>query len=253
MQNGISRNLGSLTAQLKQLNEDMVINVCQIGPTLKTDELEETVIYFNDQLEEWCKENGVILIKNFLAFKLGTGEVDELCYDIGEEDSGVFLSRLGVIRLLFTLEKSCNQFSLREKWNESRLLNEMDRTKVVVQENNDEKSEERRNFMVHRNIGRRMSSYNYRKSQGRSHYSNQDRSPMRKNISHSNEDAIETVRSVFKNEKGRGCYNCGELNHIANTCRSDLRLIYGSCDGLGHYRKLCHFFNQQEHGEDEPE
>ena len=29
-----------------------------------------------------------------LSFKLGTGEIDESCYHIDEEDSGIFLNRL---------------------------------------------------------------------------------------------------------------------------------------------------------------
>ena len=236
-------DLGSLTAQLKQINEDMIISVCQLGPTLKTDELEETIVYFNEQLEEWCKENGVILIKNFLAFKLGTDEVDEICYDIEEENSGVFLSRLGVIRLLTTIAKSCHQFCLRENWNENRLLSKRDHTKGVFQRDRYEKSEAQRNFMVERNIEMRRSSYNHRKSQEQWHYSNQDRSHMRRNIFHSNNDAIETVRNVFNNENGKGCFNCGELNHRANTCRFDHRLRCGNCDRLGHKRRLCHFFN----------
>ena len=87
-------SLGSLIAQLKQVNENMVIYICQIGPTLRTNEFEETIVYFNEQLEEWCTKNGVILVKTFLTFKLGTGEVDEICYEEGGENSGVFLAGL---------------------------------------------------------------------------------------------------------------------------------------------------------------
>ena len=58
--------LGSLISELKQVNENMVINICQLGPTLRTNEFEETIVYFNEQLEEWCKENGINMIRNFL-------------------------------------------------------------------------------------------------------------------------------------------------------------------------------------------
>ena len=75
-------------------------------------------------------------------------------------------------------------------------------------------------------------------------HSRQENTNMNRNIYQSNKDVIETVRNVFNNENGRGCYNCGELNHRANTCRFDHRLRCGDCNGLGHKRKLCHFFNR---------
>ena len=222
----------------------MVINISQIGPTLKTDELEDTIVYFNDQLEEWCKENGVILIKNFLAFKLGTGEVDEICYDVGGESSGAFLSRIGAVRLLSTIKKSCKLFCLRENWDENWMLNERERKKEVVHENRYQNSGENRNFIVKKTVGRRRNSYNHRNSEGERSYLSQQRSPIRTSIHHSNKDAIETVRSVFNDKYGRGCYNCGELNHRVNTCRFDHRLRCGSCEGLGHKRRICQYFNR---------
>ena len=236
-------NLGSLTTQLKEINEGMVINICQIGPTLKTDELGETIGYFNDQLEEWCKENGVILIKKFLAFKLGTGEVDHICYEKGGENSGVFINRLGAIRLLSTLEKSCKQFCLRENWNENCMLNGNNNTREVVQKTRFQKSEGHRSFMMNRDVKERRSSTNNRNSQGGRRYSNDGSSRIRKDIYHSNNEVIETIRSVFNNGKGKGCYHCGELNHRINTCRFDLRLRCGSCNELGHKRKLCQYFS----------
>ena len=94
-------------------------------------------------------------IENFLAFKLGTGEVDETCFDMRGENSGVFLSRPGAIRLLSTIVKSCKQFCLRENWNENRWLNERNYTKEVAQKSRHLRKEENRNFVVQSNIHRR--------------------------------------------------------------------------------------------------
>ena len=241
-------SLGSLIAQLKQVNENMVINICQISPTLRTDEFEETIIYLNEQLEEWCNKNGVILVKSFLTFKLGTGEVDKICYNTGGENSGVFLSRFGVIRLLSTIEKFCAQFRLREDWNEIRLLNEGNHAKITVNRSSPIVKERHRNIILQRNMGRNMGtrrrSYNYRNFEGDRYHLRRERNSISSNILQSNNDAIETVRHVFNKGKGRGCFNCGELNHRENTCRFDHRLRCGSCEGLGHKSRHCHYFNQ---------
>ena len=237
-------SLGSLVAQLKQINEDMVIYICQIGPTLKTDALGEKLVHFNEQLENWCKENGVILIKTFLAFKLGTGEVDNSCYDVSEEYSGVFLNRVGVIRLLSTIAKSCEQFCLREDWNESKLLTEGYCEKDNFLKNRHQTNGRNGNIRVQNNGGKRQSLHVHRGLEKERYHIGREGYSINSNILHSNKDAIETVRNVFNNEKGRGCFNCGELNHRASTCRFDHRLRCGSCDGLGHKRRLCHIFNR---------
>ena len=50
--------------------------------------------------------------------------------------------------------------------------------------------------------------------------------------------------SSFQSSKGRGCYNCGELNHRVNTCRFDHRLKCGNCSNLGHKSKSCYYFTR---------
>ena len=37
----------------------------------------------------------------------------------------------------------------------------------------------------------------------------------------------------------RGCFQCGEYNHTASTCRFDHKLKCGSCKQLGHKSKFC--------------
>ena len=236
--------LGTLISQLKQVNENMVINICQLGPTLRTNEFEETIVYFNEQLEEWCKENGINLVKSFLAFKLGNGEVDEICYDVGEENSGVFLNRFGAIRLLSTIDKLCEQFCLRENWNEIRMLRNGEQSKVTADRSIHLAKDSHRYKVVQRNMGTRHYSHNHQSSEREGFSLRKERNSISRNIRHSNEDALETVRNVFNKINGRGCYNCGELNHRANTCRFDHRLRCGSCNNLGHKSRLCQYFNR---------
>ena len=38
----------------------------------------------------------------------------------------------------------------------------------------------------------------------------------------------------------RGCYNCGELNHISSNCRHGSRIRCHTCQKLGHKSKYCY-------------
>ena len=37
----------------------------------------------------------------------------------------------------------------------------------------------------------------------------------------------------------RGCYNCGERNHVSNNCRHGQPVVCTSCNGRGHKAKFC--------------
>lgn len=109
--------LGSLVANLKQVNEDMNIYVCELVPILKVQEYDEKINNFNNQLAEWSVQNGVTVIKTNLQFRLGTGEVDQLCFNVDHNESqGNFLNRFGIIRLLNVISKQCPLFELHTNW-----------------------------------------------------------------------------------------------------------------------------------------
>ena len=55
-------------------------------------------------------------MKTDLAFKLGTGEVDDMCYDFASESSKCVLNRHGVVRLFSTFSRQCPSFKLSFKW-----------------------------------------------------------------------------------------------------------------------------------------
>lgn len=64
--------------------------VCQVVPTIASQELQAKVCDYNEHLLKWGESNGVTIIKTELAFRLGTGK-------IGGPVSN--LNRLGVIVL----------------------------------------------------------------------------------------------------------------------------------------------------------
>lgn len=107
--------LGSLISDLKVKNSEMKIYVCQVVPVPEFPEIASRIVDYNEQLSKWCDRNGVNVVKTHPEFTLGTGNVDELCFDV-EDDTCCILNRLGVIRLLNTLKKQCPGFSLCKNW-----------------------------------------------------------------------------------------------------------------------------------------
>ena len=70
---------------------------------------------FNDHLVTWSKANGIPVIDTVPIFTLGTGELDDLCFDKGT-DSNFWLNRLGAIKLLTTINRQCPQLKLCDNW-----------------------------------------------------------------------------------------------------------------------------------------
>lgn len=109
--------LGSLVTSLKQVNEDMIIHICELVPIPRVQEFDEDINNFNNQLATWSTVNGVKVIKTNLQFRLGTGEVDRLCFYSNKDDNqGNFLNRFGVIRLLNVINQQCSFFNLHTDW-----------------------------------------------------------------------------------------------------------------------------------------
>ena len=72
--------LGSLTSELKILNENVELFVCELAPCLN-EELNNKIDNFNENLKKWSDVNGIKMVKTNLSFKLGTGEVDDMCFN----------------------------------------------------------------------------------------------------------------------------------------------------------------------------
>lgn len=107
--------LGYLISDLKERKSDMKIIVCQIVPVPVALEIQGKISEYNGQLLKWGEANGVGIVKTTPDFMLGTGSVDELCFE-NEENEPIVLNRLGVIRLLNTIEKQCLEFHLSSDW-----------------------------------------------------------------------------------------------------------------------------------------
>lgn len=107
-------NLGSLISDLKDKNSAMNINICQIALVPMLTEINNKIAEYNDNLKNWGEKNGVSIIKIPPVFILGTGEVDDICFD--NDDDLPTLNRLGIVKLLSTIEKQCPSFKLSRNW-----------------------------------------------------------------------------------------------------------------------------------------
>ena len=108
--------LGSLVAGLKQINEEMNIYICELVPVVRVQEYDESINNFNNQLATWSTNNGATVIKTNLQYRLGTGEVDQMCFHKDIENNGNFLNRYGVIRLLNIIAQQCSFLKLQKGW-----------------------------------------------------------------------------------------------------------------------------------------
>ena len=109
--------LGSLIANLKQTNERMEIFICELAPVPQVQEFDEKINNFNNQLPAWGESNGIKVIKTNLQYRLGTGDIDQMCYDGTQMIEGKFLNRFGIIRLLNIIASQCPFLKLNSEWN----------------------------------------------------------------------------------------------------------------------------------------
>lgn len=113
-------NLGSLISDLKEKNNNMNVYVCQIVPSPEYQDIQSKIEDFNNHLDKWGETNGIKVIDTVPTFKLGTGEVDDLCFDKVIESSYSTLNRLGAVKLLNVINRQCSNFNLCPNWQEVR-------------------------------------------------------------------------------------------------------------------------------------
>ena len=85
--------VGYLISDFKEKNNKMKINVCQIVPVPLSLEIQCNISDYNEQSLKWGEANGVGIVKTTPEFTLGTGSVDELCFE-DEENKPILLNRL---------------------------------------------------------------------------------------------------------------------------------------------------------------
>ena len=258
-------NLGYLITDLKAKNENIKIMVCELVPSLNDEDLDDKINLYNQKLCEWSSTNGISVIKLNSNFRLGTGEINELCY----KADGVLLNRLGILRLLTTISKQCEYFKLAENWNST--VNNKNHSLHVTQA--------RPNLSNGRNLSSRRNPSNNRFSDqtfrggardqqrgwihvgggpgGGSQYGvgagtynsdNQHRYSSTRTESDNNYHQTRQRNSrqspiTYTNQRRReGCYNCGERNHRSDMCRYDHKLRCTNCNQLGHKSKFCSYY-----------
>ena len=234
--------LGSLVTELKQVNENMNIHICELAPIPNACDYDEHINNFNNQVATWSTNNGVSVIRTNLQFRLGTGEVDYMCFNDTSESENNFLNRFGIIRLLNVISKQFSSLELHENWEiimsqgmpSSTYSNQQ---KINFNENNPKKTD----YIANRYLQSQRIDVRGRQNSGlsgRQFYSQTN--------TWQNENSYEPTHFQRRwhtqpNKEGyrSKCYNCGEHNHRQNSCRFDHRLKCGNCGTLGHKSKMC--------------
>ena len=264
--------LGSLVASLKQVNDNMDIHICELAPVMRVEEFDDNINNFNNQLSTWSMDNGVSIIKTNLQFRLGTGEVDHMCFHDNNENQGDFLNRYGVIGLLNIIHKKCPSFKLHDNWDS--IMNQMTSTTAGLQnfvrnkrnpinldyeERNDrdfgnhyisrnETEHSRRNMRQYEADGRQNNQYptGHRRSSSNEGWRQNFRADpinrqRRTSFSHRHRHRPMQRKELNNRSRHRPCYNCGEINHDFSECRHQHRIRCNSCHEYGHKTRLCQY------------
>lgn len=257
-------NIAALVGELKEKNNRMKIFISQLAPTIISEEFQARIGDLNELLVKWGESNEISIIKTDLAFRFGTGEVDDLCYGLGRESSGCVLNRYGVVRLLNTFSRQCPSFKLSTKWdsikkslgvshtsnnrNDKRNDNVSPgaykpRTASNYYHGRDYKVLRHSNSMTGRadkGLGAPRYSSATPSSTARESYSEVTRGSYTSSRGHFSHDSANNSRHM---RMQRGCYNCGEFNHRQAQCRFDHKLRCQSCKQFGHKSRLCDRYN----------
>ena len=242
-------NLGTAVAELKERNHEINVKVCELVPTLKTDNLQVRINQYNIKLREWCNNNGVTLIKTQDFFRLGTGDVDVNCYENQSDLEYDLLNRIGAIRLLDAISSVCQNEVTCSNWKEIK-------TKLCNLKNYSSKfnavSERSSDFFENREINR---NNNVKFNQNKRHYPRDDnfwqsrqgfsrtRGRFNNNVNRPGNTDIgnraSNDRNAYYERTRNGCYNCGEFNHRQSNCRFDHMIRCNVCYEYGHKSRLC--------------
>lgn len=267
--NSMIDGLGALVSSLKEKNENMEIFICELVPNLKEEEMQAKVKEYNRKLIEWGFSNKINIIKTDLPFRLGTGEIDDMCFEGSERNSNIIFNRYGVIRLLDTIIKQYPSLDLCTSLEQIK-RNPYSARKVSDDINSSDSFDKRKQ-------GQTNWGGTYEKPRGFHPNPHSHPHPRSFNTLHSNRDvtyertmgpqphprSFNTQQQLSNNHFGMlssgtkrytnssnqyeqkkiGCYNCGEYNHRMDSCRYDHKLRCANCNLLGHKTKLCSTYN----------
>ena len=233
-------DLGSLITELKHKKENVDIYVCELVPHLNID-INSRINMYNEKLLNWCSVNGVNFIKTNLSFRLGTGDIDEICYNSGGNDSEDNLNRYGVLRLLKIINKQCKYLKPRGNMkpnNRERKTNEYNSHHYSKGNfgHYDKRWEPGQFSQVRRS---ESGTFNQRPTERRQTFRDLPRRvPLTRNTYGTRVNADDD-----DDRNRRGCFNCGEYNHRRSNCRYDHQIRCNNCYEYGHKSRLCNYVN----------
>ena len=224
-------SLGSLISELKDKNEEIEIFVSELAPSLN-ESFNSKINHFNEKLNQWSLVNGVKVMKMNLSFMLGTGEIDEMCFESENEKAGMILNRYGALRLLSVIHKQCNCLKAKENieaggsYIHPRNFSAMDRN-IFSRRRPPINRLELQNFEQ-----RKMRPKNY-------HYGRQEYPEPQTFGSQYYKRTSPSSITRTNDWRQKGCFNCGEYNHRQANCRYDHRIRCNYCFKFGHKNKMC--------------
>ncbi|MEL6989196.1 MAG: hypothetical protein AAGK97_15395, partial [Bacteroidota bacterium] len=252
-------DISLLVSDLKSKNPEMNLYICKLIPTLQSDELQAKINELNDEIEKCCQTNEINILNANLPFKLMTNDIDEMCYDIGDEsseNSGIFLNRFGAIRLLDWIAKKCPTFKLNEDWanimrgrdfvprgrkangdkqiSSGQMLNRGDKNGFLSPTLNKPRQADQ-NFYHNRIKHHNNQQYPAHQARQNSRYQENQYHHHRRNLHQQNQ---------LQSNGRLGCFNCGEYNHHQSNCRFDHKIQCSSCLAYGHKSRLCSLYTR---------
>ena len=217
--------------------------VCQLFPTLRTNELEDIINYHNSQLVEWGTDNGITIMKCELSLKLATGEVDEMCFHMNNENPGIFLNTCGVIRLFDSLNKQCQYLKLCDDWKKMKISHEWTNTQLEPTIPQQRKNR-RPSIFGRRPTSERGQDQRTALNGGQPRNNKHQQADSRNYKRRYNEEGLRDERNQRYQHRPAGCYNCGEFNHRQGQCRYDHRIKCNIGYRLEHKGRICSSYVQ---------
>ena len=169
-----------------------------------------------------------------LSFKLGTGEIDHMCYESENEKTTTVLNRFGALRLLSVIHKQCNCLKLKENIEVSDGRAYPNNSATMIRNRPTfNRMKASRNQFEGQNFDRRnmRQDYQRRRPEYRQQYQQAD--------SHHFTRTFESSNTRTDEWTSKGCFNCGEYNHRQTNCRYDHRIRCKYCYKFGHKSRMC--------------
>ena len=203
-----------LLSDIKTKFPESEVVVSGLPPRFHGENIREKVKDFNNNSKKWCAANNMKYIDNEPMFELRNGEIDTSVYVTTGETPNVHLTRRGTIRILENLKKEMLNLKLNNDLNTR-----------AMKESHPEERQTRPSFSQ---VVRYGSTRSTAKAPAKNN-SPANRWSYPRSQNYSRRDARDR----------KGCFNCGEQNHVQSQCRAERDLRCRSCYAFGHKEKFC--------------